>query len=185
MLGQEILLTISNLRIAYEQRYVSSGYRITLDSAASWSFDNDFARNVIIFGVDNSSSSHYDNRKNNFLVLGEGPTYGINGSFGSPEKKFNINFTKANTKFCLSLHYNADNNYLFFNGKKIFKFKAENKNFPTKLCLGGISNGFNATESREVSLNGNVYDFLVDYSYVDTSDTLNIHKCLISKNNIK
>ena len=31
---------------------------------------------------------------------------------------FSTNFTKANKKFCLSLHYNADNNYLFV----IFKF---------------------------------------------------------------
>ena len=61
-------------------------------------------------------------------MLGEGPTYIINGSFGSPEKKFSINFSKANTKFCLSLHYNADNSYLFVNGKEIFKFKAENRN---------------------------------------------------------
>ena len=45
------------------------------DSGGSWSFDNDFARNVIIFAVDNSSSSHSDNRKNNFLILGEGTTY--------------------------------------------------------------------------------------------------------------
>ena len=37
--------------------------------------------------IDNSSSSHTDNRKNNIFVLGEGPTYDINGSFGSPEKK--------------------------------------------------------------------------------------------------
>ena len=56
-----------------------------------------------IFGVDNSSSLNSYNRKKNFLVLGECPTYGINGSFGSPEKKFSINFTKANTKFYLSL----------------------------------------------------------------------------------
>ena len=106
---------------------------ITVDSAGSWSFDNDTARNVIIFGVDNSSSSHSGNWKNNFLVLGEGPTFGINGSFGSPEKRFNINFSKANTKFCLSLHYNTDNSYLFVKGKEIFKFKADNinVNFPT------------------------------------------------------
>ena len=30
------------------------------------------ARNVVIFDGDNSSSSHSDNLKNNFLVLGEG-----------------------------------------------------------------------------------------------------------------
>ena len=91
---------------------------------------------------------------------------------------FNINVTKANTKFCLSLHYNVDNSYLFVNGKEIFKFQADNKNvnFPTQFCLGSISNGFSATESREISLNGNVYDFSVDYSSIDNSSILNIHK---------
>ena len=77
-----------------------SGYGITFNSTGSWSFDNDFARNVITFGVDNNSSSHSDKRKNNSLILGEGPTYGINGSFGSSEKEFSISFSKANTKFC-------------------------------------------------------------------------------------
>ena len=52
-----------------------------------WNFDYDYARNVIIFGIDSSSSSHAENRKNSFLVLGVGPTFGINGSFGSAEKK--------------------------------------------------------------------------------------------------
>ena len=35
---------------------------------------------------------------------------------------------KSNEKFCLILHYNTDNSYLFVNGKEIFKFKAHNKN---------------------------------------------------------
>ena len=96
-------------------------------------FSNDFARNVVIFGTDNSSSSHADNPKNSFLVLGEGPTYDINASFGAQEKKFMVNFSKANTTFCLSLLYNGDNNYLIVNGKETFKFKANNGNvnFPT------------------------------------------------------
>ena len=91
-------------------------------------FDNDTVRNVTIFGADNSSSSHSDNRKNNFLILGERPTFGINRMFGSPYKKFDVNFSKANlnTKFCLSLHYNGDNSYLLFTGKEIFKFKTDN-----------------------------------------------------------
>ena len=52
-----------------------------------WNFGNNFARNFIIFSVDNSSSSHIYNHKNIFLILGEGTTHGINGSFGLPEKK--------------------------------------------------------------------------------------------------
>ena len=42
------------------------------------SFGNGFARNVVIFGVDDRSPFHTENRKNNFLILGEGPTQGIN-----------------------------------------------------------------------------------------------------------
>ena len=51
-------------------------------------------------------------------------------------KKISNNFTKANTKFCLSLYYNADNNCLFVTEKEIIKFKANiiNVNFPTQFC---------------------------------------------------
>ena len=41
--------------------------------------------------------------ENNFLLLCERPTFGINESLGSPEKKFSINFSKANTKICLEI----------------------------------------------------------------------------------
>ena len=150
-----------------KEKYVYSGYEIIFDSASSWSFDNDSARNVVIFGVDNSSSSQTDNGKNNFLVLDEGPTFSINKSFGSVQKTFSINFSKANTKVCLSLDCNADNSYLFVTGKEIFEFKAHNKNvnFPTQFCLVN-----SATESRKLSLNGNVHDFSVDYNSIDKSD---------------
>ena len=76
---------------------------------------------------------------------------------------------------------------MFVNGKEIFKYKADNKNinFPTQFCLGSISNGLNALESREASFNGNFYDFLVNYSSIDKCDILNIHKYLMIKNNIK
>ena len=55
----------------------------------------------------------------------------------------------------------------------------------TRFCLGSISDGFSAIESRKVSVNGNVYDFSVNYKYFDKSDILNIHKYLMTKNNIK
>ena len=97
-----------------------SGYGIAFDGKRLWSFGNGFSRNVAIFCVDNSSSFHPDNRNNNFLILGEGPTSDINDSFGSPEKKISINFSEANTKFCLRFHYNGDNSYLFVNRKEIY-----------------------------------------------------------------
>ena len=164
-----------------------SVYGIVFDGAASLGFDNDTARNFIIFVVDNSSLSHPDNRKDNFLLLGESPTTGINGTFGLREKNFSINFTKANTKLCLSLHYNADSSYLLVNRKEIFKFKADNKNvnFLTQFCLGTMTNGFTVTNFREVSLNGNVFDFSVYCSSIDRSDILKIDKYLMTKNNVK
>ena len=58
------------------------------------------------------------------------------------------------------------------------KFEAGNKNvnFPNWFCLGSISDGFSTTESREVCLDGNVYDFSVDYNSIDKCDILTIHK---------
>ena len=53
--------------------------------------------------------------------------------------------------------------------------------FQLKFFLGSICNGFSATEFREVSLNGNVYDFSVDYNSIDI---LNIHNYLMTNNNI-
>ena len=38
--------------------YVYSGYGLTFDGATFWSFDNDTHRDLMDFGVDNSSSSH-------------------------------------------------------------------------------------------------------------------------------
>ena len=42
------------------------------------------------------------------------------------QKNIGINFSTARTKFCLILHYNGDNSYLFVNRKEIYKFKASN-----------------------------------------------------------
>ena len=57
------------------------GWEIAFDGAGLTSFGNDFSRNVVIFGVDNSSSSHTDNCKSNILVFVEGPTDDINAGF--------------------------------------------------------------------------------------------------------
>ena len=52
----------------------------------------------------------------------------------------------------------------------------------TQFCLGSISNGFGAINSREVSLKVNVFFFSVDYNAIDKPDLLNIHNDLMIKN---
>ena len=45
------------------RKVLQSGYGIAFDGKGSWSFGYDFARNVIVLGVHNSSSSHTGNLK--------------------------------------------------------------------------------------------------------------------------
>ena len=53
---------------------------------------------------------------------------------------YSINFTNTNEKYCLSLHYNRANSYLFVNGTKIPKFKAKDSEIvASPLCLGYTS----------------------------------------------
>ena len=58
--------------------YGYSGYRIGFDGRSSFSFPgNGFGQNVLIFGVDITFSAHIDNKKKYILVLGKGPTQGL------------------------------------------------------------------------------------------------------------
>ena len=51
-----------------------------------------------------------------------------------------IDFTVTQNKFCLRLHYNGANSYLFVNGSEIYEFKAKDSEVvATPLCLGNIS----------------------------------------------
>ena len=69
------------------------------------------------------TSSHIDNKKKDILVLGKGPTQGLEHSL-TTEKVYSINFAVTKKKFCFSLHYNGVICYLFVNGKEIVKFEA-------------------------------------------------------------
>ena len=90
------------------------GATSVVDSAGSSGFDNDSPRNIMVFVFDLSSSLHADNHRNNFIVLSEGSRF---GKLWFSRKKFCIHFSNANATFCLSLHWNTDNSYLFVNGK--------------------------------------------------------------------
>ena len=57
-----------------------------------------------------SSSVHIDNKKKKILILGKGPTQGLEHTL-TAEKMYSINFTATKKKFCLSLHYNGANSF--------------------------------------------------------------------------
>ena len=85
------------------------------------------------------SSTKTDKRRKDILILGKGPTQGL-GHTLSAEKMYSINFTEHNKKFCLSLHYNGANSFVFVNGTDIHKFKAKDSEIEaTPLCLGNTS----------------------------------------------
>ena len=86
-----------------------SGHGVGFDRKRTFSVDNELSKNCIIFGVDMTSSVHVDNKKNDILILGEGPTQGLDGSIMTAEKLYSINFTENNKKFCLRLHCNEAN----------------------------------------------------------------------------
>ena len=81
-------------------KYGYSGNGIGFDRETSFSIGNETGKNVIIFGVDMSSSSKIDNRKEDTLILGKRPTQGLENTL-SAEKLYSVNFTKKNTKSAL------------------------------------------------------------------------------------
>ena len=97
---------------------------------------------------------------------------------------YSVNFADSGVKYCLSLHYNGANSYLFVNGTEIIKFKTKDSNIVARpLCLGNISKYWSVDNMKDTGWNGYVYDFSVDYA-TDVADIKDIHKYLIKKHNI-
>ena len=97
-----------------------------------------------------SSSARIDNKGKDILILGEGRTQGLDDTTLTAEAKYSINFSRSQRKFCLSLHYNGTNSFLFVNATKIYQFKAngsEIKIYP--LCLGNISQDFTSINMKK------------------------------------
>ena len=116
-----------------------------------------------------SSSVHANNKIDNILVLGEDFIQGINGTTIYAEKTDLINFTKTKVEFCLSLHYNDDNSYLFVNGTEICKFKAKDSEVvPYTLCLGNISKDFSVDNTKKTGLYGQVHYLVLIMMLLET-----------------
>ena len=164
------------------EKYKYSGYGIGFDRRSSFSFTGGgFGQNMLIFGADMSTSIHIDNKKKDILVLGRGATQGLESAL-TAEKMYSINFTVAKEKFCLSLHYNGGNSYLFVNGTEIIKFKAKDSEiYASLLCLGNISKNWSTDNMKKTGLTGYVYDFSTDYNAITIDDIKDIHNYLIER----
>ena len=164
-------------------KYKYSGHVIGFDSSRNFSHPSgENGKNVIIFGADSSNPVHANNKVNNILVLGKDFIQGINSTAIYVEKMYSTNFTVNNKKFCLSLHFNGDNSYLFVNGKQIHAFKAKDSEMvPYPLCPRGLSKDFEIGYMRASGLIGYVYDFSVEYDAIAVDDILDILKYLMKK----
>ena len=94
-------------RMGIRSKFIYNEWGIPFDRTGSWSFGTEFDQNLVVFGVDNSSSVH------NWLMI-------LIIAFVQQEIN-SIKFTKANTKFPLSLHYNSDESYFCENKTEICK----------------------------------------------------------------
>ena len=122
-------------------QYKYCGYGIGFDRGGVYLLPSGrFGRNVIIFGIDITSSVHVDNNGKDILILGKGPTQGLGEHSLTAEKMYSVTFTDNGDKYCLSLNYNRANSYLLVNCTEIIKLKAKYSEIvATPLCLGNIS----------------------------------------------
>ena len=63
---------------------------------------------------------HVDNKGKDILILGEGPTQGLEDITLTAEIKYLINFTQSGEVFVLRLHYNGSNSFLFLDATKVY-----------------------------------------------------------------
>ena len=162
------------------------GYGICFDEGGTFSKGNiSHGKNVLIFGVHESSLVHANNKAINIYVISDLFVQDINDTTLYAEKIYSQNFTAVDKKFVLSLHYNGDDSNLFVNGKQELKFKAKDDQIVKEiLCLGNISNDWATANVEKAGFWGEIYDFAVDYTSTNIGDIYNIHRYLMKKHNI-
>ena len=78
VLENSLFGAVKLVKIPDIDKYKYSGHGTSFDRRGTFSFPTGgFGCNVIIFGVDMSSSLHVDKKKKDILILGESPTQGL------------------------------------------------------------------------------------------------------------
>ena len=107
-------------------KYKCSGYSTGFDSRSKFTAtDRSVGKNVIISGIDESSSVHIDNENKDFLILSKGSTQGLDNTTLTAKAEYSINFSRSKVKFHSGLYFNRRNNFLFINVTQIYQFKAK------------------------------------------------------------
>ena len=162
------------------EKWFFCGKGIAFDAKGTYSMGAQvLARNVIIFGVDNSSSKHPVNRPHNFMVLGNGNTQLVENVNSIPEQGLVINMSYPGKKFVLSIHYSGGDSTLYANGILMTTFSDVyygDKKDQIGFSLGQLTKDFGNSSIEELvmGLNGGVYDFSIHHRIMKSEDILNI-----------
>ena len=104
------------------------GYWIEFDSPSIFSIPNFYCgKNVVIFGVQMSSSVHIDNIKKHILILGKGPTQRLDDTTLSADSEYFANFSRSQRKVVnimevIAFHFLKQQNYANLR-QNILKYK--------------------------------------------------------------
>ena len=123
------LRLIANYFIVYRLNPITNGSNIVLENCL-------FGKIKMTKNVDTDK----------YKYQGHGIGFDFSGIFSHEcihSRMYSPNFTVTNKTFWLSLHYNGDDSYLFFNVKEVIKIKAQKQSVVEKLSLGNISGDFN------------------------------------------
>ena len=94
------------------KKYGYSGYGIRFDARSQRSLKVDeWSKNIVIFGVINSSSRQTDNRKKDVPARGVGRADGLDDTTVMAETKYSVNTTRSKQEISLSRRYNVVNNF--------------------------------------------------------------------------
>ena len=94
------------------EKYGYSGYGIRFDARSQRSLKVDeWSKNIVIFGVINSSSRQTDNRKKDVPARGVGRADGLDDTTVMAETKYSVNITRSKQEISLSRRYNVVNNF--------------------------------------------------------------------------
>ena len=122
---------------------------------------------------------HVDNKEKDILILGEGPTQGLNHPL-IVEAKYPINFKQFAKRFVLNLHYYGSNSLLFVDTIKIYKIKEiEIKAYA--LFLGNVSKDVTINNMKKTGLKGVLNFLCVGFNPIHNNGIIDIHKYFIER----